>query len=173
VHTSGSLDIDALPAFIKQRGVLYPLQTFSLERSVDFSNIPVFVQTDDDPLKNLLLSLANKLSRNVTCITGEQRLQLHIAAVFACNFSNYLYTCAEQIMSKAGLPFSILHPLITETAAKATAQSPSEVQTGPAKRGDIQIIEKHLNQLKSDPGLQQLYANLSDLILKSRQHEEL
>ena len=173
VHTSGSLEVDVLPAFIKQRGVLYPLQTFSLDRPVDFSKIPVFIQAEDEPLKNLLLSLAKKLSPDVTCITGEQRLYLHIAAVFACNFSNYLYSCAEQIMSNARLPFSVLYPLITETAAKAIALSPSEVQTGPAKRGDLHIIEKHLDKLKSDPDLHQIYTTLSDLIMKSRHNEEL
>lgn len=172
VHTSGSLGRDALAPHLKNTGIFYPLQTFSENRKPSLKGIPFCIEAGAPNLQNKLQNLATLLGGIAVSTTQEQRMQLHIAAIFACNFSNYLYSCSEAIMEKAALPFELLHPLIQETTLKAILYRPSEVQTGPAIRGDNAIIEKHLEWLKQQPELRDVYALLSSEIMKKNKTHE-
>ncbi|WP_060465523.1 Rossmann-like and DUF2520 domain-containing protein [Acinetobacter sp. LMB-5] len=168
VHTSGSTDIEVISQVHEKAGVFYPLQTFSFERDVNWQATPLFVEAVTDADQKLLLNLANSLSGRVYKYTSKQRLTLHLAAVFACNFSNYCFDMAKQVVDKEQVDFSLLYPLIIETAKKATKNDPKQMQTGPAMRGDHNILKMHqdlLAQAERDD-LKQVYQLLSDGIVK-------
>jgi len=168
VHTSGSTDIEVISHVHEKAGVFYPLQTFSFEREVDWSATPLFVEAVADVDQELLLDLANSLSNRVYQYNSKQRLTLHLAAVFACNFSNYCFDMAKQVVDAEQVDFSLLYPLIIETAKKATENDPKQMQTGPAIRGDQNILSMHqslLAQAERDD-LKQVYQLLSDGIVK-------
>jgi len=149
VHTSGSVSIDALDSN-NRRGVFYPLQTFSKNKEVDFNNIPICLESESAEDYELLATLANSISGNIFNITSNQRKALHVAAVFASNFTNHMYVLANEICTEHKMPFDILKPLITETAAKVKELSPLKAQTGPAIRHDSKTIEAHLEMLTND-----------------------
>lgn len=142
-HTSGSKPLSTIEQ--KRRGVFYPMQTFSKEREVEFKEIPLFLESYTD--MHLLRQLAESISNNVRELDSENRRKLHLAAVFACNFTNHCYALASQITEEAGVDFSALLPLIDETAQKVHEMSPIEAQTGPAVRMDMSVIERHESML--------------------------
>jgi predicted short-subunit dehydrogenase-like oxidoreductase (DUF2520 family) len=168
VHTSGSTNIEVISHVHEKAGVFYPLQTFSLERDVNWTTTPLFVEAVADVDLKLLSALANSLSNRVYQYTSKQRLTLHLAAVFACNFSNYCFDMAKQIVDAEQVDFSLLYPLIVETAKKATENDPKQMQTGPAVRGDQNILAMHQNLLAQAErdDLKQVYQLLSDGILQ-------
>ena len=166
VHTSGATDMYALTAFTDNAGVFYPLQTFSKTREVDFFKVPLCIEGADEMITQNLLSLARSISNNVSRVNSAQRKTLHLAAVFACNFTNYLYGIAQQLLAKDGLDFNLLRPLITETAEKVQNQLPQTVQTGPAMRNDENTMNFHLQLLNAEPQLQTIYKLLSQGIIK-------
>ena len=168
VHTSGSLAMSVLKNKTANYGVFYPLQTFSKEKQLGFANIPLLLEADSEVNLHLLFEMANKLSTSVTAIDSEKRKILHLAAVFACNFPNFLYSVAEEILIDKGLPFDLLRPLIIETASKIIETSPGDVQTGPAIRNDQKTIAEHLRMLEGYPGYMSVYELLSDLIINFR-----
>ncbi|TCM67046.1 putative short-subunit dehydrogenase-like oxidoreductase (DUF2520 family) [Acinetobacter calcoaceticus] len=172
VHTSGSTHIERLTQHYARAGVFYPLQTFSLQREIDWTQTPLFIETACSEDLHILDRVAQALSQRVYHYDSKQRLSLHLAAVFACNFSNYCYDMAAQVLDAAQVDFSLLHPLMLETAAKATQNPPVHVQTGPAMRADENILNLHQQMLVAAerPDLQQVYQLLSDGILK-RHHE--
>ncbi len=159
VHTAGSLPMSVWKGYAPHYGVLYPMQTFSKTRDVDFASIPIFIESNDrlDLLRNLALSLSSKVYE----ADSGQRVILHLAAVFACNFTNYMYSVCEHMLDNAGLPFDVMLPLIDETAAKVHDLAPSEAQTGPAVRYDENIMSKHLELLNQYPEWQKLYESIS------------
>jgi len=165
IHTSGSTDMDVLQGASTNFGVLYPLQTFSFDKAVDFSQVPIAVEASSPEIAKQLEALAHKLSPKIIQMTSEQRLVLHIAAVFACNFSNHVYAIAQKLLESKDISFDYLRPLIAETAAKVQQALPSEVQTGPAIRKDEKILQKHLDFLKDQPQLQEIYRLLSQSIV--------
>lgn len=148
VHTSGSISIDALNTH-KRYGVFYPLQTFTKGKKVDFTQIPICLETALKSDYCIILNLANSISEAVYDINSEQRKTLHIAAVFVNNFVNHLYQKSQEICNENNVPFKILHPLLLETAHKALKMAPVKAQTGPAIRNDHKVIENHLNNLNS------------------------
>lgn len=154
-HTSGSISLSALSRF-KNHGVFYPLQTFSKAREVPLNNVPFCIEANTPENKTRLSMLAGTLSGKIYELDSEQRKQCHLAAVFANNFVNHLYVLAQQLLKEKNIPFDILKPLILETAQKVQQLAPGEAQTGPALRNDIQVIEAHIEQLKSDK-LEKLY----------------
>jgi len=164
VHTAGSVDMEVLKPFSENYGVLYPLQTFSKFRAVDFSVIPFCIEANNAENQQKLVDLASLISKDVRIINSEQRKQLHLAAIFANNFVNHLLAVADEIVGEKKLPFSILQPLINETIAKAQYLSPKEAQTGPAVRNDQNTINEHLNMLRNDPQRAALYRILSENI---------
>lgn len=162
-HTAGSVSIDVLKA-LPRYGVIYPMQTFSKERQVDFSRIPFFIEASDDASLAVARSIATSVSNHVTVIDSERRRQLHLAAVFACNFANHCYTLAADILERNGLDFNLLLPLIEETAAKVATMHPIEAQTGPAVRYDQTVISRQSEMLADSPLTRQIYELMSESI---------
>lgn len=171
VHTSGSTHLDVLKQIHTRAGVFYPLQTFSLEREINWENTPLFIEAHDREDQNILQNLANSLSGRVYSYSSEQRLSLHLAAVFACNFSNYCYDMAKQVVDAQQVDFGLLYPLILETANKATQNDPRQMQTGPAMRGDQNILNMHQSMLEQSQrsDLAEVYALMSQQILQRHQ----
>ena len=159
VHTAGSMQVDVLPS--PRRGVLYPLQTFSKQRKVDFSEVPIFVESETD--EALLVTLAQRIGGWALTLDSRSRRYLHLAAVFACNFTNHMYDLAGRLVSEHGIPFSVLLPLIDETARKVHELSPRQAQTGPAVRNDSNVMNGHL-ALLDDPEMKRIYELLSKSI---------
>ena len=164
VHTSGSVSMEALSKR-NRKGVFYPLQTFSKNREVNFNTIPICIEAKEETDLELLTNLGNSLSEKVVEIDSDERSKLHLAAVFVNNFVNHLYAIGDDILGNNELSFDLLHPLIEETASKVKTLSPSEVQTGPARRGDQKTIEKHLHLLKEGPE-SELYQQLTESLMK-------
>ena len=164
VHTSGSVSMEALSKR-NRKGVFYPLQTFSKNREVNFNTIPICIEAKEEAELELLTNLGNSLSEKVVEIDSDERSKLHLAAVFVNNFVNHLYAIGDDILGNNELSFDLLHPLIEETASKVKTLSPSEVQTGPARRGDQKTIEKHLHLLKEGPE-SELYQQLTESLMK-------
>ena len=171
VHTSGSTNLDVLTQYHAKSGVFYPLQTFSVEREIAWGNTPLFVEAAFADDQDILTQLANSLSSRVYQYSSEQRLSLHLAAVFACNFSNYCYDMAKQVVDSKQVDFSLLYPLILETANKVTQNDPRAMQTGPAIRGDLNILNMHEKMLEADEreDLKKIYHMLS-LGIQTGQH---
>lgn len=148
VHTSGSMELNVLDSK-NRKGVFYPLQTFSKAKPLDFSQIPIALEAENESDYTVLETVANAISTQVHHINSEQRKALHIAAVFVCNFTNHLYKIGNDICIENNLSFDLLKPLILETADKIITLSPTDAQTGPAKREDTVTINAHLNFLKN------------------------
>ena len=163
IHTSGSMQMDILKSF--RRGVVYPMQTFSKSRIVDFCDIPIFIEASTSEDETLIESISKNLSNKVYTLDSNGRMNLHIAAVFCCNFANHCYAISEKLLLECGVPFNIMLPLITETSTKLNVLSPTEAQTGPAVRNDKNVINKHLNMLESYPAIREIYKKMSDNIL--------
>ena len=172
LHTSGSQPMDVFKSYSKHYGVIYPVQTFSKKRELDFREIPLCVEGNTDPVKERIKKFAEKLSDKIYEIDSVQRKELHLAAVFACNFPNYLYQVAGKLLEDKGLSFAMLRPLIFETAHKVMLLNPEEAQTGPAKRGDESIMNMHKNMLKNDKDLLKIYTILSEGIKETQDKEE-
>jgi predicted short-subunit dehydrogenase-like oxidoreductase (DUF2520 family) len=167
VHTAGSVPMNVFEGKMRNYGVLYPLQSFSRQHAVDLSEVPVFLEANTPANLKTLQSLAGKIFSKIYQATSDHRLLLHVAAVFASNFTNSLYEVAAQLLQKTGLDFDVLCPLVTETARKAVASGhPAHVQTGPAKRNDQNVLRRHMELLAAYPQWQQLYLQLSENIKK-------
>ncbi len=164
VHTSGTQSLEVLGNLQNPLGVFYPLQTFSADKVIDFQAVPFCIEANSPTHEVQLLQLAALLSKKVYQVNSAQRQSLHLAAVFANNFSNYLFGVAEELLSRADLPFDLLKPLLHETVEKAILLNPFEAQTGPARRNDTKTIKKHLDLLCEQPSLRELYELLSNLI---------
>jgi predicted short-subunit dehydrogenase-like oxidoreductase (DUF2520 family) len=163
VHTSGSVSMDVLKKASKNYGVFYPLQTFTKNKKVDFKSVPVCIEGNNKATATTLQYFAKSISSNVQIINSEHRKVIHLAAVFACNFSNHMYAIADEILKKNKLSLDILKPLIAETADKIKDTSPVKAQTGPAVRGDKKTMEKHLKML-GDKKLKEMYKIISKSI---------
>lgn len=168
IHTAGSIPMDVLSDYGTRYGVLYPMQTFSKSRIVSFETIPFFIEANNEFDKQLLISIASELSSKVFEADSSQRKKLHLAAVFASNFTNHMYTLSAQILDKYGLPFESMHSLIEETTQKIYNVAPIDAQTGPAIRNDQDVMTEHLKMLSDFPDLQEIYRVLSNSILKHK-----
>ncbi len=160
-HLSGATPSTVLAPFFPHFGVLYPLQTFTAGRPVTFDLVPVCIDAAGGKDLKRLRQLAERISSKVYHIPDAERAVLHVAAVFANNFSNHLYELASEILNNHQLSFDLLRPLIMETAAKVQHLDPYSTQTGPAIRGDNTTIERHLSLLESMPDIQKLYLELT------------
>lgn len=164
-HTSGSVSLAVLNNF-ENFGVFYPLQTFSKYKEVDFNKVPMCLEANNTATLAQLKSLASILSKQQSEVDSEQRKILHLAAVFACNFPNYLYGIAQQLLAEHQLDFDLIRPLIAETANKVQNDLPVNVQTGPAVRNDEQTLLKHEGLLAQHPEWLTIYKLLSEQIKK-------
>jgi predicted short-subunit dehydrogenase-like oxidoreductase (DUF2520 family) len=170
IHTAGSLPMDIFKGHAKRYGVLYPLQTFSKGRRVDFRQIPCFIEACSPEDEIRLYEIAGRLSDHVQTLASEKRKYLHLSAVFACNFSNHMYALASKIVHEQGISPEVLVPLIDETAAKIHTLSPEKAQTGPAVRYDRNIIDRQ-TALLTDPAMKEIYQLISKNIHKETIHE--
>jgi predicted short-subunit dehydrogenase-like oxidoreductase (DUF2520 family) len=174
VHTSGSLGMDVLSQISIRIGVFYPLQTFRKERMQDFRNIPVCIEASSEKDKHLLTWLAQQLTAQAVPLSSGQRRVLHLAAVFAGNFPNFMYSIAEEILEKHDIPFGLLEPLIRQTARNARTGDLFSQQTGPAIRDDRKVLEMHLGLLSHDPAFRKIYELISKSIIQyQRSHGKL
>lgn len=169
VHTSGSTSIDVFGGRVDRCGVLYPMQSFSRSLRVDMSEVYFFTEGNNEVAQARVEAFARLMSTHVTPCDSRRREQLHIAAVFACNFANSLWTEANDIMSRAGLPFKALLPLIRFSVDKLERLTPRESQTGPAQRCDTTIINRHLKAL--DSRQRELYKTLTDNIIEQQKDD--
>ena len=168
-HTSGTLGIDVVSTF-SESGVFYPLQSFSRDNPLQNKEFPICIEaTNQDNLESLK-ELAEKLvGRNsVFELNSNQRKAVHLAAVFASNYSNHMYQIAEALLRREDLNLDILRPLIVETAEKIKRVNPTEAQTGPAVRGDVKVMKEHLKALENEPDYKRLYEMISDSIVKRK-----
>lgn len=170
VHTAGSMPMSIFEGYAQRFGVLYPLQTFSKGRNVNFDVIPIFLEANTDKNADFLKNIASALSENVRFMSSEKRRSLHLAAVFACNFTNHIYTLSYKLLENESIPADVLLPLIDETVSKIHSMPPAAAQTGPAIRYDENVINKHLAML-DDPDMQAIYRLLSQSIHKEAQNE--
>lgn len=168
VHTAGSVPISVFEPFCNRYGAFYPLQTFSKTRNVDFAEIPIYIESNDNKALEELRNIGKIISNQVIEASSLQRMQLHLAAVFACNFTNRMYAIAAKLLEEKGLNFAQLLPLIDETASKVHQLHPNDAQTGPAIRFDETIIGKHIDAL-TDGELKHIYYVLSENIHHSKQ----
>jgi predicted short-subunit dehydrogenase-like oxidoreductase (DUF2520 family) len=166
VHTSGSQPMSVLGyTGTENIGVFYPLQTFTRNHKVEWKDIPLFVESDNPETERILLTMGKAISKKVYKASSQHRKALHVSAVFASNFTNHMITVAQQILEDKGLDLELLKPLIVETINKSLAIGPEKSQTGPAKRGDLEILDKHLEFLKHDEKVAELYRIISQHIL--------
>ena len=167
-HTSGSVPMSALGDASDRLGVFYPLQTMHRGSDVNMKEVPFCIEGSSKWNEGLLLELARSISENVQVLNSDQRRVTHIAAVFACNFTNHFYALSEEILEKNGMSLDILKPLIKKTAANILTDHPKALQTGPAKRNDTKVMQEHLEILdKLSPELKKLYEDVSESIIKT------
>jgi predicted short-subunit dehydrogenase-like oxidoreductase (DUF2520 family) len=165
-HTAGSYGLDIFPEKIKQKGIFYPLQTFSKNRKINFMGLPFLLESSDEGSSEFLKKMAESIGGKVHFVDTGHRRMLHLAAVFACNFTNYMLTVGKEVALKAGFSFEILDPLIKETISKAMDSGPENSQTGPAIRHDQNTIEKHLELLSFSPEFQRIYNEMTLSIIE-------
>lgn len=168
-HTSGTKSMALLERCSSNPGIFYPLQTMKKSTKVDFRNVPVLIEGSNNFTAQKLQLLAKTISQNIHLVDEQQRQWIHIAAVFANNFTNHLYDLSEKMLAGQNLPFDILKPLIFKSIENLSQYSPAEIQTGPAVRKDFQTIEKHMQLLADDTRLQKIYEILTESIIASRQ----
>lgn len=169
LHTSGTAPLSALKGASENIGVFYPLQTFTFGQSVNWTEVPVFVEAGNSKSLNVLERLAKLFSKTVVKLDSKQRLKLHLAAVIAGNFSNAMYSAAYLYLAQSDRHlFNYLLPLITTTAKKVRSVEPVQAQTGPAVRKDKTTQKAHLALLKNHPDLKNIYKAISKLIVKQQ-----
>ena len=166
VHTAGSLSIRIFEPYADSYGILYPYQ--SLNKNMDFANIevPLSVESNDKMVENELFAFAGRLSSTVQLMGEAQRLVLHRAAIFGCNFTNAMYAIAYDILRENNIDWRMILPLLENTLDKVKTMNPHDAQTGPAKRGDQNIIRMHQEALQ-DERLREIYRLMSDYIMRN------
>ncbi len=164
VHTAGSISMNVFKNYTLESGVFYPLQTFSKLQEINFSDIPICIEATTNQFQKDLTEFGKKISNRVLHVDSQQRMLLHIAAIFSCNFTNHMYSIGKKLLENSKLDFELLKPLISETAQRIQHLDPLLTQTGPAIRCDLQTLKKHENELKSLPDFQKLYRFVSKSI---------
>ena len=166
--TSGTVSCQCLAPYAERYGVIYPLQTFSKIQEMSDLEVPLCLESDfAGDRKEVLWELARELSPTCYEVSEAQRARMHVAAVFACNFSNAMYGIAYNLLKEDNLPFEILLPLLRQTVRKVGEMTPAEAQTGPAVRGDFNVMQKQMESLE-DERLRDVYRMMSEVILEKR-----
>lgn len=165
LHTAGSVPMSVFEGCFRNYGVLYPMQTFSKDKEVEFSEIPIFVEGSNDGVTARTRQLAESVSQRVEECSSEQRRMLHLSAVFVCNFVNHCYALSAKLLERHGLSFDVMLPLIDETARKVHTMHPAEAQTGPAARNDTNVMDAQMKLLSDLPEVRELYRMMSQSIL--------
>lgn len=162
-HTSGPVSMDVISDYAPNFGVFYPLQSLRKEKYIDFLDVPIFIEGNSTNVRENLMNLADTISNKISEVSSVEREKYHLAAVFANNFTNLMYTLSHKYLEDESLDFQNLIPIIKETANRLADDKPESWQTGPAKRGDRAIMQKHIDMLE-DPRLKEIYKQLSDYI---------
>lgn len=162
-HTSGPVSMDVISDYAPNFGVFYPLQSLRKEKYIDFLDVPIFIEGNSTNVRENLMNLADTISNKISEVSSVEREKYHLAAVFANNFTNLMYTLSHKYLEDESLDFQNLIPIIKETANRLADDKPESWQTGPAKRGDTAIMQKHIDMLE-DPRLKEIYKQLSDYI---------
>ena len=165
VHTAGAIDIEIFEDRFNQYGVLYPVQTFNKDVKMEY-NIPFCIEANNKKFEEELKKIANTLSSSVYILNSKERRYLHLAAVFAANFSNHMYSISHKILNERNIDFKILLPLIEQTSNKIKSTNPIYAQTGPAKRKDIKTLESHVD-LIDDNTIKAIYKTISKHIMQN------
>ena len=161
-HTAGCCTLDSLAPHT-HRAVFYPFQTFTAGRKVDFKKGYIFLEGATDHALATVESAAKALTNNILPADSARRAVIHLSGVFACNFANAMYANAAEVLAKEGLPFDIVAPVIEETAKKVIeSKNPAQSQTGPARRGDTQTLERHRKMLADEPRTREIYDKISE-----------
>lgn len=168
VHTAGSIPMNVFGETEVRHGVFYPMQTFSKQKIVDFSKIPIFIEASDEDTYCTLEAFANELSDNVYRLDSDHRRYLHLAAVFACNFVNHCFTLADDVLREQGLPFNVMMPLIKETIGKVEVIPPCDAQTGPAVRGDKNVMDAQKALIDNEMA-RKVYETMSESIINYKE----
>lgn len=164
IHTSGSVPMSVFASSKTRYGCMYPLQTFTKGKGLDMSKVPFFIESNTTEDEAVIGDLAQSISRKVYRLPSQDREYIHLAGVFASNFTNLMYYKAASILEERGIPLSVLNGLMTEAVNKAKLIGPEQAQTGPAIRGDKKIMDKHISMLADDPLWKEVYLLLSELI---------
>ena len=167
MHTAGSMPMSLFEGHAEHYGVLYPMQSFSKKRAVNFHEIPCFLEWNDSRAEAVIKQLAENVSDAIYEADSEERKHLHLAAVFASNFVNHCYEMTSQLLRKYDLPFDVMLPLVDETASKVHCMKPSEAQTGPAVRYDENVMNMHMQMLEDEPLMKSIYETMSKSIHKT------
>ena len=169
VHTSGATSLEVFEGKgFSDFGIFYPVQSFSKDDTESLTPIPICVEANKEEIEELMMSFSRSLSMKVYQLDSEKRKALHVAAVFANNFSNHMYTIAEELLDDSDISFDIVRPLIERTAKKIHSRKPASIQTGPAVRNDQKIIQKHLEHLNAHPDYKELYEAITASIVKKQ-----
>lgn len=163
IHTAGSVPMDIFKSYAQHYGVLYPMQTFSKQRTVDFRPIPCFIEASDEHTFLQIRRLAESISNKVVLADSEKRKKLHLAAVLACNLTNHCYRLAERLLQEEHIDWQLFLPLIDETAKKVAEMSPKEAQTGPMVRYDVNVMNRQI-ELLPDERTRQIYRLMAESI---------
>lgn len=166
VHTSGTMELEILAPISSNTGVFYPVQTFSPNRRIDFSMIPVCIEANSKSTERYLTFYAQKITRKIYYLNSERRQLLHLGAVFGSNFTNFIYAVTEELLGSGGIPFELLEPLILQTARNIKHGNLIHSQTGPAARGDMKVLEKHREMLADHPDFLEIYNLITENIIK-------
>lgn len=170
VHFSGGLPLIKTGKACMGSGVMWPVQTLSKASRLNWKKIPLCLESSNKLTLRRLRALARILGGPVNELNSNQRAKVHLAAVFANNFTNAQFTMAKELLEKQGIEFDLLKPLITQTANAVLRSSPERLQTGPAQRGDMDVIRKHLSMLEDDPEIKATYMAVTDFLLKKYNH---
>jgi predicted short-subunit dehydrogenase-like oxidoreductase (DUF2520 family) len=165
IHTAGSVPADIFKPYSDHYGVIYPLQTLSSFRDLDYRTMPFCIEAADSMDEKIIKKLVTAITCDVRVVDSDKRKLLHISAVFINNFTNHMFSIAKQLSNEKNIPFDIYQPLIRETVAKMLESDSYESQTGPARRNDKAVMESHINELKSHPDWQKIYTFVSQSIV--------
>jgi predicted short-subunit dehydrogenase-like oxidoreductase (DUF2520 family) len=165
-HTSGTVNLQALQSedYSSRAGIFYPLYSFKMGKELDWRRIPILLEAESQEVLHVLMELAKALGAVATTASSEARAHYHVAAVFANNYTNYMYDLAESYLSAKGLELDVLFPIIRQTAERISQETPKQVQTGPALRNDLRTLKKHEDALKEFPEMLKVYQFLADCI---------
>jgi len=166
-HTSGSVGMEVLAPYAKRYGVFYPLQTFTKGLDINYAEIPMFIEGCDEAVAKLLSEAAALFTSRIYPADSQRRRRLHVAAVFACNYANYMWSIADRLLREDDMTFDLLRPLISGAVDKVMRISPEDAQTGPASRGDIKVLQEHYDML-GNTSEGNIYRNIGEAILNER-----
>jgi len=172
IHFSGTAELSVLKNSSSSYGVLYPPQTFTLRQSAGFLNIPLCIEANNSESERRLTAFAAALSDKIFRVNSSQRRTIHLSAIFAGNFTNFMYSIAEDLLAGNGLPMTLLEPIIEKTKANARRHNIFGLQTGPAIREDIEMIKTHLELLSEKPEFREIYRVMSESIINYKHQDQ-